>query len=87
MATGFTGMVQKRRFSGNTRNLRQTLIGPVLERVFASGRHAGTSVPREPRVPQKLQPVSMRLTRQQLARIADSTGVFTAQVPAVVLEN
>ena len=34
------------------------------------------------------QPVSVRLTRQQLRRTpADSTGVITAQVPAVVQEE
>ena len=32
--------------------------------------------------------MSMRLTRQQLGRtLADSTGVFTAQIPAVVQEE
>src|SRR5271166_1669524 len=68
----------------------RTLIGPARWSGFSRvpGCHAGTSVPREPRVPQKLQPVSMRLTRQQLGRtFADSTGVFTAQVPAVVQEE
>ena len=70
--------------------LTRTLIGPALERVYASPWLAvlGASGPRESRVPQKLQPVSVRLTRQQLRRtLADSTGIVTAQVPAVVQER
>ena len=82
-------MVQKCPFSGNTLDLTQTLIGPALERVYATpGCRAGASVPREPRVPQEFQPVSVRLTRQQLGgTFPDSTGVVTAQVPAVVQEE
>ena len=67
----------------------QTLTGPALERVYTTpGCRAGASVPREPRVPQEFQPVSMRLTRQQLrGTFPDSTGVCTAQVPAVIQEE
>ena len=68
----------------------RTLIGPARWSGFTRvpGCRAGASVPREPRVPQKFQPVSVRLTRQQLGRtLADSTGVVTAQVPAVIQEE
>ena len=68
----------------------RTLIGPARCSGFTRvpGCRAGASVPREPRVPQKFQPVSVRLTRQQLrGALADPTGVFTAQVPAVIQEE
>ena len=68
----------------------RTLIGPASCSGFTRvpGCRAGASVPREPRVPQKFQPVSVRLTRQQLrGALADPTGVFTAQVPAVIQEE
>jgi len=46
-----------------------------LERVCASPCLPGrASVPREPRVPQKLQPVGVRLTRQEDTGYALSTG-------------
>src|SRR5512135_3843097 len=83
-------MVQKRPFSGNTGDLSadpdRSRVGAGFTRV--PGCRAGASVPREPRVPQKLQPVSVWLTRQQLrGTLADPTGVFTAEVPAVVQEE
>ena len=84
---GEIGMVQKRPFSGNTRDSARTLIDPARWSGFTRvlGCRAGASVPREPRVPQKFQPVSVRLTRQQLrGTLADPIGVFTAEVPAVV---
>src|SRR5512135_3444116 len=68
----------------------RTLIGPARCSGFTRvpGCRAGASAPREPRVPQKFQPVSVRLTRQQLrGALADPTGVFTAEVPAVVQEE
>ena len=68
----------------------RTLIDPARWSGFTRvpGCRAGASVPREPRVPQKFQPVSVRLTRQQLrGTLADPIGVFTAQVPAVVQEE
>ena len=83
-------MVQERWFSGNTRDLSQD---PDRSRVGAGLRESlvaalGASVRPEPGVPQKFQPASVRLTRQQLRRtLADSSGVFTAQVPAVVQEE
>jgi len=53
----------------------RTLIGPALERVCASPCLPGrTAVPREPSVPQKLQPVGVRLTRQEDTGYALSTG-------------
>ena len=53
----------------------RTLIGPALERVCASPCLPGrTSVPREPSVPQKIQPVGVRLTRQEDTGYAPSTG-------------
>ena len=62
-------------------------VAPDQKRV-GLGYRDRAPVPREPRVPGKLQPVSVRLTRQQLRRTpADSTGVVTAQVPAVVQEE
>ena len=68
----------------------RTLIDPARWSGFTRvpGCRAEASVPREPRVPQKFQPVSVRLTRQQLrGTLADPIGVFTAQVPAVVQEE
>ena len=85
-----SGMVQERSFSGNTRDFS---ADPDRSRVGAGLRESlvaalGASVRREPGVPQKFQPASVRLTRQQLRRtLADSSGVFTAQVPAVVQEE
>jgi hypothetical protein len=84
------GMVQKRPFSGNTRDLSaypdRSPRWCGFTRAFSC--RVGASVLGEPSVPQKFQPVSMRLTRQQLrGTFADSTGVFTAQVSTVVQEE
>ena len=52
------------------------------------GCRAGASVPREPRVTKKLQPVSVRLTRQQLRRTsADSNRFIPAHLTVVVQEE
>src|SRR6202044_142470 len=69
----------------------RTPIVPRLERVFATmwlAWGAAALISREPGIPQKLQPVSVRLTRQQLRRaLADSIRVLAAQIPAVVQEK
>ncbi len=57
------------------------LIGPALKRVcyVTAGRSAGASGLFEPRVPQKVQPMGMRLTGQQLrGTLVDSTGDRTS---------
>src|SRR3954469_2978889 len=52
------------------------------------GRPVGLSVPREPRVPQEPQPVSVRLAGHQLSGAPlYPAGGFTAQVSAVVQEE
>ena len=67
----------------------RTRFGPALERVYASRPFlAWASVPREPGVPQEVQPVRVRLTRQQLrGALPHSAGVLAPQVPAVVQEE
>jgi hypothetical protein len=78
---------KKSRFRVTVGILARTPIGPALMRVHSEApvTALGGSVLREPRVPQKLQPVIVLLTRQQLrGTLADSTGVFAAQVSAVV---
>ena len=83
-------MVQKRPFSGNTWDLSADPDrSRALQRVYASPWLPcwGFSSARTACTPEA--PASeLRLTRQQLRRtLADSTGVFTAQVPAVVQEE
>jgi hypothetical protein len=60
----------------------RTPIVPRLERVYATmwlAWGAAALISRKPGVPQTFQPVSVRLTRQQLrGTLADPTRVFTA---------
>jgi hypothetical protein len=60
------GMVQKRPFSGNTRARSADPDRSPRWSGFTrvSGCRAGASVPREPGVPQKFQPVCVQLTGQ-----------------------
>jgi hypothetical protein len=60
-------MVQKEPISGDSGDLGADPIGPALVRVHSEplGYRDRGSVAREPRVSEKLQPVSMLLTRQQ----------------------
>ena len=86
-AAAISAWFQNARFRVTLGISARTLIGPARWSGFTRvpGCRAGASVPREPRVPQKFQPVSVRLTRQQLGgALADPTGVFTAEVPAVI---
>ena len=62
----FQAWFKNARFRVTVEISARTLIGPALERVCASPCLPGrTSVPREPSVPQKIQPVGVRLTRQE----------------------
>ena len=63
---GIRARFKNARFRVTVEISARTLIGPALERVCASPCLPGrTSVPREPSVPQKIQPVGVRLTRQE----------------------
>jgi hypothetical protein len=83
------GMVQKRRFLGNTPDFSAYFDGPRVQAGSANrGFHAPASVPREPCASEKFKPVCVRLSGQQFrGTLVDSIGVFAAQVSAVVQEK
>src|SRR3954469_3110594 len=72
---------------------RVTLTDPHRSRLRAGSRGSilpglGASAPHETRVPQQLQPVPVRLTRQQLRRaLSHAVAVLAPEIPAVVQEE
>jgi hypothetical protein len=58
------GTVQKRPFLGNTQPFARTLILAPRERVRGWHGALGSLISPKPGVPQKFQPMSVRLTRQ-----------------------
>src|SRR5436853_2436240 len=78
-------MVQKVTFLGNNYGSSSVPLSSGFMPVDAFW--PGASVPHETRVPQELQPVIVRLARQQLRRaLPHAVGMFAPEIPTVVQE-